>query len=261
VLLLALLGALVAATAILAAARELQAARRLARWLAHAAAAVPRLGADAFVIESDEPQAFCAGLVRARVYITTAALERLDEPALAAVLEHERHHAHRRDPLRLAAGRVLARSLFFVPWLRELTERERAFAELSADETAAIDGGRPALARAMLAFEPSGGIDPARVDRLLGECDPPAWRFPTALFIAGLAASALLAAVAALAARFASGTATLAPPFLSSRPCVTMLAIILAAVAFLGLRAAVRMRAGWLTVSSRDSFRAWRSGG
>jgi beta-lactamase regulating signal transducer with metallopeptidase domain len=213
------------------------------------------------VIESPEPHAFCAGLLRPRVFITTAALQRLDDEALAAVIAHERHHAQRRDPLRRAAGRVLASSLFFLPQVRALADRERALAELSADESAALGRGRPALARAMLAFEPAGGIDPDRVDRLLGEAQPADWRFPTALVAAALAVTALLAAAAALVAQFASGSATLAAPFLSSRPCVIMLALVPAAVAFLGLRAVGRMRGSWPIASSRERFRDPRSDG
>jgi hypothetical protein len=258
VLSLALLGAAVAATAIVAAVRELRAARRLDACLARASAAIA-LAADAIVVEGRRPQAFCAGLLRPRVYITTGALERLDEAALAAVLAHERHHARRRDPLRLASGRVLSKALFFLPWLRALAERERALAELSADDSATIGGDRSALARAMLAFEESGGIDAERVDRLLGAGDPPAWRFPTALFLLALFVFALLAGVAVVGSRLASGTATLALPLLSRQPCVIMLALVPAGIGFLGLRAVGRMRAAWRAASSRERFQGPRS--
>jgi len=58
------------------------------------------------------------------------AVAALDDGALSAVLAHERHHARRRDPLRLATGRVLARALFFLPELRDLVNRQQALAEL-----------------------------------------------------------------------------------------------------------------------------------
>jgi Zn-dependent protease with chaperone function len=200
VLALALLGATVTATAILAAVRELRAARRFDACLRAATrpeapparpAAATALAADAIVLEGGKPQAFCAGLLRPRVYITTGSLERLDEAALAAVLEHERHHARRRDPLRLASGRVLSRALFFL--------------------------------------------------------------------LASLFVFALVAGIAVLGSRFASGTATLAPPLLSRQPCVIMLALVPAGAGFLGLRAAGRMRAAWLAASSRERFRGPRS--
>ena len=89
---------------------------------------------------------------------------------------------------------------------------------------------RSALARAMLSFSDDSesgevvGIDPARVDHLLGE--PPSWRFPALLCLAGLSVIALMTAVAVLAGQVASGSATLAAPFLSSRPCIVVLALI-----------------------------------
>jgi len=278
VLALALIGLLVAVTALVAAGRELMSARELdarlraagahapvgsvAHRLAVVAAAEGRGAADTLVIEDPVPQAFCAGLLRPRVYITTAALAQLDDAALAAVLAHERQHARRRDPLRLVAGRVLARALFFLPWLQALTERQLTLAELAADESAAAGGGRHALARAMLAFG-SGAIDPARVDRLLDVDDDAAgaWAFPAALCLAALTVTAVLAGVAALAARFASGTATLAVPFLSRQPCVIVLALLPAGAAFLGLRRVARMRAAWHTSSSPDAFLDPRSTG
>src|SRR5690348_15819526 len=140
--------------------------------------------------------------------------------------------ARRRDPLRLAVGRVLSRALFFVPGIGELVRRQQSLAELGADEQAFGAGGenRSALARAMLSFSEetdageSVGIDPARVDHVLG--GPPNWRFPALLCVGVLAALALIGAVAVLASQVASGSATLAPPFLSNQPCVVMLGLI-----------------------------------
>src|SRR5581483_10269130 len=120
--------------------------------------------------------------------ISSGAVALLDEAALDAVLAHESHHARCRDPLRLAGGRVLARALFFVPGLTELARRQQDLAEFGADERAMTGPDGPAgLARAMLSFsEPSSGagsvgVDPRRVDHLLGE--PPSWRFPTLLWL------------------------------------------------------------------------------
>jgi hypothetical protein len=151
---------------------------------------------------------------------------------LEAVLAHERHHARRRDPLRLCVARVLAHALFMLPGFGRLLESQQAMAELSADESAISAGAqnRAGLADAMLTFShPSGsgisvGIDPVRVDYLLGT--EPSWRFPLAIFLGGAVAMGLLAATAVLAAQVARGSATLAPPFLSAQPCVIALAAI-----------------------------------
>jgi Zn-dependent protease with chaperone function len=243
VLVLAGLGLTMAAAVASRLARELIAVGRARRTLLARASRRPD---GIWVIDDDRPQAFCAGLLRSRVYISKGALELLDEPALAAVLAHERHHARRRDPLRLACGRALAAGLLFVPTLRYLVQRQQALAEIGADEGAMLADGvdRSALASAMLSFSQATdaegiGIDPERIDNLLGE--PTSWRFPLALCIATAAALAMLTALAVLAARFADGSATLAPPLLSSQPCVVVLAL-LPATALLAGAAYARTR-------------------
>jgi hypothetical protein len=241
VLLLALLGLAVVVRLVAGAARELTTSARFVRRMT--ASGCRKLG-DALVFEDERPRAFCAGLLRPRVYVSTGAVATLDEPALRAVLLHERHHAGRRDPLRLATGRVLSRALFFAPGIGELVRHQESLAELAADERA-IDAGnenRSALARAMLSFSEetdsgeSIGIDPARVDHLLGE--PPSWRFPALVCVGVLAALVLIGTVALLAGQVASGSATLAPPFLSNQPCVVMLGMIPATVGLIALRLA-----------------------
>ena len=238
IVLLAALGLVVTARALAGAARELQASRRFHRFLS---GEQPQALHDALLIDDAQPRAFCAGLLRPRVYVSTGALALLDDAALSTVLAHERQHARRRDPLRLAAGRVLARALFFLPGLGDLVERQQALAELSADESAVNDrpANRSALARAMVSFSDtppdggSAGVDPARVDYLLG--DPPSWRFPALLCLVATSVLVLLVAVAVLAGQVASGSATLALPFLSHQPCILVLA---ATPALLGVLAA-----------------------
>ena len=226
---LAVLGGIVAALALFAVGRELKGARQVAERLAQLN---PELREGVFVIDDERPEAFCAGLLRPRVYITSGALALLDGQGLNAVVQHERQHARRRDPLRLAASRVIARTLFFLPAIRELRRGQEVLAEVSADESAvrAAAGDRSALARAMLSFSDASesggtsGIDPARVDYLLGE--PPGWRFPALLCAAAVALLALVVTLALLVGREATGSATLAPPFLSAQPCIVMLALI-----------------------------------
>ena len=226
---LALLGGTMVAIAVFAIGRELRHARRLTRRLAELR---PIVRDGVYVIEDQRVQAFCAGLVWPRVYITTGALAMLDEQSLNAVLCHERHHARCRHPLRLAASRVIARSFFFLPGIAELVRGQQVLAEVSADESAvaAAAGDRSALARAMLSFddasyhgEPSG-IDPVRVDYLLGA--PLSWRFPAVIFGAAVALLAVIVMATILVGRAAAGSATLDPPFLSTQPCIVTLALI-----------------------------------
>jgi beta-lactamase regulating signal transducer with metallopeptidase domain len=243
VVFLALLGLAVTVMTVLGAVREVLGSIRFRRLMG---ASEPELLDDVFIFRDEQPRAFCAGLLNPRVYVSSGAVATLDEPALRAVVLHERHHARRRDPLRLATGKVLVRALFFMPGLPELIRRQQALAELSADESAVNAGAenRSALARAMLSFsdgsEPGEGIDPARVDHLLGE--PPSWRFPALLCLAGLSVLALMTAFAVLAGQVASGSGTLAAPFLSSQPCIVVLAMIPAA---LGLVVLQLVRRAW----------------
>jgi hypothetical protein len=83
----------------------------------------------------------------------------------------------------------------------------------------------------------ANGIDPARVDYLLGE--PPSWRFPALLCLGTALVITLVVAVTVLAGRLASGSATLAPPFLSRQPCIVVLAAI---PAILGILATICRR-------------------
>src|SRR3954451_10897613 len=142
---------------------------------------------DVNVVRDHRLQAFCAGYLRPRVYVSTATASTLDRAELDAVLAHEAHHRLRRDPLRIAAARGLGEALFFLPVLRRLTERYCALAELSADEAAIARSGDPApLAAAMLHFGEMAdaavvGISPERVDHLLGA--RPAWRLPVVLLL------------------------------------------------------------------------------
>lgn len=188
-----------------AAVRQLRATRSFQR-------ALPVIGRlpgvpDVAVVDSPTPEAFCAGLLRPRVYVSTTALRALSRPQLAAVLAHERHHAARRDPLRLLVARTVAEGMFFLPVLGRLTERYAALTELAADEAALqATGGPKALASALLAFDshtiPAAvGISPQRVDSLLGA--RLRWELP-GLMIA--AAAVTLAGVAAVAIRLAQAT-------------------------------------------------------
>jgi hypothetical protein len=148
----------------------------------------------------------------------------------------------------------MAGALFYVPGLGELHRRQIALAELSADEhaIAAAPANRAALARAMLSFaerslaDDPTGLDPERVDHLLG--DPPRWRFPLLVCAVAFTVLGLLGAVGVLAGRVASGSATLAPPFLSRQPCVVMLAMLPALVVLIAValrrRAAITDRKG-----------------
>jgi len=125
-----------------------------------------RVGRHVAAIAADpRPVAFCAGLLRPSVYVTTGLLARLGADELCAVVEHEAHHARRRDPLRLLVAQMLA-DAFALPSLRDLPDRQHATADLAADAAAVAASGTPGpLARAMQRLPDPR---PERVDQLLG---------------------------------------------------------------------------------------------
>lgn len=187
------------------------------------------VGARVRIVDDASPQAFCAGLVRPRIYLSAGALELLSEGEREAVLAHEAHHARRRDPLRLLLARALGDGVFFLPAVGRLAQRYAALAEVAADEAAARDMcGRRALASALLAFDAHPhpavvGIAPERVDRLLGERS--SWELPLML-LAG--ATATLSALGALTVRLLQATdhASITLPELLAQLCMVAMAIV-----------------------------------
>jgi Zn-dependent protease with chaperone function len=205
--------------------------------------------AGTMVIAERHPEAFCAGYVRPRVYISQGALNLLSKAEVEAVLAHEHHHRRVRDPLRLAGGRILSDALFFLPAIRALFGRYSDVAELNADGAAVRSraGGRAALASALLAFDASGaGISPERIDSLVGETAE--WRRPWWRMTASLALLATVITATWAASPAASARATFDVPFLSSQPCLAMLMVI----PVLGIAPIVRRR-----VAARRDAAVW----
>ena len=159
-------------------------------------AAVGRSGVGNVVcLDSPAASAFCAGLLRPRVFVTSSMAAALADEELAAVLVHEAEHARRRDPLRRLVGRAAADVLFWLPLVGWWTRHRLEDAELAADRAAIDRVGRSPLARALRATaSPAApmvgarfdGAGPARVTQMLG--DPPPRRRPplAACLLSGL---------------------------------------------------------------------------
>jgi Zn-dependent protease with chaperone function len=242
VLVLAVLGLSALVVAVWSARRQIRVQRRLEQALAATApSAEERAGADVWLVADDVPRAFCAGLLRPRIYVSRGALRILGRDELRAVVAHEACHRARRDPLRLALVDVLGDAAFFLPAVRRLGVRYRAMAELAADEAAVTAcGGDPGpLARALLALggtahgEPAGtagiSVAPERVDRLIGR--PLRWPPLAPAVLVSLVLAALLGGAALEAGRGASIQTSLRLPLLSSQPCVLVLALVPLAIA------------------------------
>jgi Zn-dependent protease with chaperone function len=166
----------------------------LAATAARAVAGLPRLAAPAALVAAARrsgvskvvcvagpaASAFCAGLLRPRVFVTSGMVAALAAEELDAVLVHEAEHARRHDPLRRLAGRAAAEVLVWLPLVGWWTSRRLEEAELAADRAAIDRVGRTPLARALRATATPAavgarfdGAGPARVTQLLGDQLPP----------------------------------------------------------------------------------------
>lgn len=179
------------------------------------------------VIDGAKPVAFCAGLLRPRIYVSTGTLAALSDAELGAVVAHEGHHARVRDPLRVFLARALSDGLFFLPALRPLSERYAEVAELAADRAAvraSRDDAAP-LASALLSFEAADpavvGIAPERVDHLMGERW--SWQLPAALLAWALVAVGALVVVA-LRVQATGAAVEVNVPLLVAQSCMLILA-------------------------------------
>lgn len=240
-----------AATALLSAlvAVSLARAGRAVTSMVQARARLRRVGArrrlvsgrEVVLVPSARALAFCGGLRRPRIHLSSRTLELLDHRQLDAVIAHEEHHVRRRDPLRLAARLLLGRALFFLPGLATLSARLEELSEQAADEHAirAARGDARPLVGALLAFDAvaapaTAGISPARVDRLVG---PGArWPLPGRQIVLS---AAVLAALAALLAASAS-----ASPAEAAALQVCLVSIAVLGTAGSPLAAALASRAG-----------------
>ncbi len=107
------------------------------------------LSQQVVVLATNVPLAFCFGLLRPRICISTGLVETLNNTELKAVLLHEDHHRRLRDPLRHLLAEVLAAMFFFLPVAAELRDGFLTSIELNADRHAARLAGRPSLAGAL----------------------------------------------------------------------------------------------------------------
>ena len=105
------------------------------------------------LIPSSTPLSVTTGLFRPLVLVSTGLRERLRPEVLAVVLEHERAHARRRDPLRLVAAALL--SAGHLPSTRRLLLSDLALAceQAADDEAASVVGDRVRVAEAIVAVE------------------------------------------------------------------------------------------------------------
>ncbi|MHB1005071.1 MAG: M56 family metallopeptidase [Chloroflexota bacterium] len=114
---------------------------------------------EAIVYIADQrPLAFCCGALRPSIVVSTGLIGLLSAGELRAVLRHESHHLRRRDPLRLAVVRTLARVLFYLPVALDVRHRSEVAAELAADDEVLTTEPVQALAGALLKSARAGRL-------------------------------------------------------------------------------------------------------
>lgn len=129
------------------------------------------------VVRDDRPQAFCYGLCRPRVCISTGLVRLLAPAELDAVLLHEHYHRRRHEPLRILVAEAVANTFYFVPLLQDLRWRYTALKEIEADRAAvAAHGGAAPLAGALYKILNQVGADGHRAALLIGGISPTAQR-------------------------------------------------------------------------------------
>ena len=130
------------------------------------------------VFEDRMPLAFTGGFLMPRVFISTKLMETLDEKELRAVILHEFHHQHSKDPLKGLVVSFISDFLFFLPISRFLKKVFSLTAEMTADAHSVNLQADPVdLAVSLLKIQKLGGpaasrfFDPAteRVGHLFGK--------------------------------------------------------------------------------------------
>ncbi|MFD9138585.1 M56 family metallopeptidase [Streptomyces bottropensis] len=129
------------------------------------------------VVEGERPDAWWLPGAAPRLVITTAALRRLEERQVDAVVAHEQGHARARHHWLLHCAAALAGGFPRVPVFAAFRDEMHRLVELAADDTASRLHGRLTIALALVGLNEDRGVFgpcptpqdhvPRRVDRLL----------------------------------------------------------------------------------------------
>jgi hypothetical protein len=159
-------------------------------------------GIPVYQTPASRPAAFCFGLFRPRIVVTSGLVERLTDVELAAAVWHEVRHARVKEPLRCLLAKLVSNAFFWLPLLGDLFDRYTLTRELDADRLATARTSRHALAGALHGVvagpEFAGAVGfadlaSARVDRLLDPHTPLPSLFRRSRILFSIGAVALLA--------------------------------------------------------------------
>lgn len=85
------------------------------------------------LVDSPNPLAFCHGVLRRRILVSTGLLASLSPKELEAVVIHEACHFRKHHPRMILIGKLFARSFFFIPIIKELSRLLDTLIEINAD--------------------------------------------------------------------------------------------------------------------------------
>lgn len=106
---------------------------------------ISRLGISeqTLVINSEKNFAFCLGIRKPKIYISTNLVSQLSAKEVEAVLLHEKHHLNKHDTFTMIIA-TIAHSIFpFFPLLGDLTQWYKVRREIEADRFAIKHMGNP----------------------------------------------------------------------------------------------------------------------
>jgi len=91
---------------------------------------------DVIYLDLAVPRAFCIGFLHPRICLTTGLVKLLSSTELTAVIAHEAHHYHQRDPLRLLTSRTIQYAFGCLPIMNKLVTSAELQQEIDADQAA-----------------------------------------------------------------------------------------------------------------------------
>ncbi|MGD9497494.1 MAG: M56 family metallopeptidase [Armatimonadota bacterium] len=148
------LSLLLMATAVLRAVGGAVSGHLLRRMMVESGGALPGQAASGprvLAVDLRRPTSFTAGVLHPVIVISTALSTRLTNAELAAIVAHERAHAHRRDNLLGLLADAFATLLLPLPTVWHYRRGLRAATEAAADDEAMAGGAQPEALRAALA--------------------------------------------------------------------------------------------------------------
>jgi hypothetical protein len=116
--------------------------------------------AGTLTLDHPSPIAYCLPGIRPRIVISSGTLRLLDPAQLAAVIEHERGHAHERHGLVMLPMTGLTEPLGWIPYARLAPRAVAGLLEMAADDHASRRHTPSSLASALVALSTSAAPPP-----------------------------------------------------------------------------------------------------